>query len=133
MKIRQPQVFLLLHVGGNDLGTVPIKELKSKADSLFSYIDTAMPGTIIIWSEILPRLWSGNEGLEGARKRFNTYVAKLVKQRKGFYLQHIKLQPFQVELFNKDGVHLSDHGNHIFLENIRLGLTYFLQKTQPWF
>ena len=94
MKIRQPPDFLLLHVGGNDLGTVPIKELKSKADSLFSYIDTAMPGTLIIWSEILPRLRSGNEGLEGARNRFNTYVVKLVKQRKGFYLRHITTDTF---------------------------------------
>lgn len=66
---------MLLHVGGNDLGKSPIKELKNVMRELFDFIEENMPGVNLIWSEILPRHWgSGNEGLESARKRMNTQL-----------------------------------------------------------
>lgn len=133
LKVKQPPEFLLLHVGGNDLGFIPIKQLKVRLEDLIKFVVSHMPAVVLIWSEILPREWGeGNNGLESARKRFNSYAAKLCKEKGGFYLRHKNI-PFSNEFFEADGVHLNILGNQKLLRNIQFGVSQFLQGIQPWF
>ena len=90
-----------------------------------------MSATKVIWSEILPRQWGNNEGLESARKRLNTYAVKLVKANNGFYVKHVNLTPFI--LYEQDGVHLSESGTQTLLGNFRSSLSQFMDGNQPWF
>ena len=78
-----------------------------------------MSATKVIWSEILPRQWGNNEGLESARKRMNTYAVKLVKANNGFYVKHVNLTPFNFIQYKRDGVHLSESGTQTLLGNFR--------------
>lgn len=132
LKVEAPADFILLHVGGNDLGRTPLKILISTLCNLLIFIRQAMPSARIIWSEILPREWGQNRGLASARKRFNTFAVKKVKQHGGFYLRHRNL-PFNNTNYAEDGVHLTDVGNALFLDNIRVGFYHFLLGHQPWF
>ena len=133
LKIRDPPSFLLLHVGGNDLGTKPLKKLHSIFLCLIEFLKSNFPKTTIIWSEILPREWSGNKGLDAARKRLNSLAVKHIRLINGFYLRHKNLLPFNFTQYASDGVHLSEAGSYIFVENIHQGIVAFLHGEQPWF
>lgn len=133
LQVKEPPSYLMLHVGGNDLGVKPIKELKTILDNIIKFAVSNMPGVILIWSEILPRDWGeGKTGLEAARKRLNTYAAKQFKSQGGFYLRH-KNMPFGYDLYAQDGVHLTSLGNRKLLGNLKLGISHFLLGVQPWF
>ena len=134
LRIRDPPLFLLLHVGGNDLGITPLKAIKDMLLSLFDFIDVHFSSTKIIWSEILPRDWGiNNKGLDAARKRINTLAAKQVKIRGGFYLRHVNLARYNLNNFDSDGIHLSLAGNRLLLHNLKHALSSFLKGEQPWF
>ena len=135
LKVEDPPDFLLLHVGGNDIGQTPIKIMKDILLRLLSFIRKAFrPTTRLIWSEILPRrLALENKGLLSASRRFNSFATKSVKQTSGFYLRHINLRTVDNVNYLLDGVHLSPAGNKLFLDNLSFGLHNFLQGIQPWF
>lgn len=132
LEVEYPPNFILVHIGGNDLDRTPVKALKDRLHDLLKFISQAMPNARIIWSEILPRDWDGRKGLSSARKRLNTFAARTVKQLGGFYLRHVNLT-FNRTNYSADGIHLSEIGNELFIDNIRVGLYYFLQGNQPWF
>lgn len=133
LQVMEPPAYLLLHVGGNDLGSKPIKELKTCLEKIVKFAVSSMPGVVLIWSEILPREWGESQtGLEAARKRLNTYAVKLCKGQGGYYLRH-KNMPFNYELYDQDGVHLTNLGNQRLISNMQYGISHFLQGVQPWF
>ena len=137
LKIRSPPNFIILHVGGNDLGNINLKRIRFLVEDLFCYLRTAMVDTKVIWSEVLPRQWvNGPKELEKSRKRLNTFAVQKTKQNGGFYLRHLYLQPFGKSgngFYATDGVHLSPNGNGLFVDGIKQGLLSFLQGNQPWF
>ncbi|KAJ8317540.1 hypothetical protein KUTeg_005444 [Tegillarca granosa] len=106
-----PPEFLLLHCGGNDIGS----SLKS---------------TRLIWSQILPRLEWRNEvnhrALNKVRVRVNRKIANFVLKNNGFYIKYPELIESNTGCFSKDNVHLSDLGNDLFLFRIQQALQTFL-------
>lgn len=46
---------LIIHCGGNDIGNVPLLDLRTKMKEIFQRIQTRLPNTILGWSHILPR------------------------------------------------------------------------------
>jgi lysophospholipase L1-like esterase len=134
LKLESPPDIIVLHIGGNDLGNAPVKSLSTTVDLLYHFIDECMPGTKIVWSEVLPRAWGQeNKGLFSARRRLNCLASKFVKQRGGFYLPHVNLRHVDNKYFLPDGIHLNDQGTGIFLGNIAYGMKHFLKGIQPWF
>ena len=132
LKIREPPKFMLLHVGGNDIGHKPVKELRDTALDLFAFLDRDFPDTILIWSQILPRNWGqDSKKLGKAAKRLNTCIVKQVKQRNGFYIHHTHNLKFNEVNFLSDGVHLTKEGNKMFFANLRFGLEEVLLGRQP--
>ena len=95
-----------------------IKQTLSKITKLFLH-------SIIVWSQILPRLHWRNEkyhnALDKARKRVNNGILC----RGGKYLRYTEINESVPSLY-RDGVHLANKGNDIFLRALTKGIHYFL-------
>lgn len=118
--------FIVLHCGGNDLGTLSLTELRWVIRTAVAYLVTNFPMARLIWSQILPRLsWRHSENhkaMDRARIRLNSYAAKQIINMGGAYIRHPDIQMQVPALFRNDGVHLSDVGNCVFLNTIQGGL-----------
>lgn len=121
-----PPHVLLVHLGGNDLGLMKGKALVIQAVHDLHYIQAEWPGVLIVWSAMLPRLvWRG-EGdprcLDLARRKANRELKKALQAGLGVFLPHPGIQVTSRDLYRDDGVHLSDKGNDLFLQDLRQGL-----------
>ena len=120
-----PQV-LLDHLGGNDLGLLKGKALILQALADFQSLRRRWPGVLIIWSCMLPRLvWregSDHLALEQARRRANSETYKELLRYGDMSIQHPEIVRSRRALYRQDGVHLSDQGNDLFLEDLQKGL-----------
>ena len=122
--------FIILHCGGNDLGKLDLKAFRSLLPLIFKLIEEIIPGTKIIWSEILPRQnWrysKNNKAMDIARRRMNSFGGKFAIENQGAYLRHPLLDKFCEKYFSKDGVHLNSLGNTILLNQISKGISEFM-------
>ncbi|KAJ7319852.1 hypothetical protein JRQ81_019363, partial [Phrynocephalus forsythii] len=117
---------LVVHLGGNDLTGIMGKALILKVmDDLRAY-KAQNPSTKIIWSAIVPRLYWGPshhpKKMHKARKGVNREVARVVSSELGSVIWHPEITARRPELFRPDGVHLSDIGLELFLDDFREGL-----------
>ena len=124
--------FLILHCGWNDLGLVPLFRLRLIFKDVIEFIREKAPNTRVVWSQILPRKkWRFSDNVEGmnrARIRLNSFIAKEVLQSGGAYIKHPDLDTHASALFLSDGVHLSEVGNNIFLNSLQGGIECFHQR-----
>lgn len=129
LKVADKPEFAIVHCGGNDIGKVPCKMLRKHVQVVFDLFCELMPETKVIWSEVLPRSsWrysSDNEAMERARKRLNSFAGKLAITRGGAYLRHTQLCRDWHTFECSDGVHLSNEGNVVFLNQIKKGIVQF--------
>jgi lysophospholipase L1-like esterase len=106
MRVENPPGYIVLHVGGNDLGYVKVGFLRNRIKNIIRKIRILLPNTRIIWSEILPRNQWGYSQKES--------IAAFVLQLGGYYIQYPDIA-LEMQFFKRDGVHLTDLGNEIFL------------------
>ena len=52
---RNPPNFIMIHCGGNSIGTSSLRQLQRFMKLTINNIQNALPQTTIIWSQILPR------------------------------------------------------------------------------
>ncbi|XP_053553828.1 uncharacterized protein LOC128645095 isoform X1 [Bombina bombina] len=118
---------LIVHLGGNDLGMIPQKELVRRIKRDLGNIKELYPGIKIIWSQITPRLvWRSArdyDRLEKSRKKIIKIVSSFVKRLGGGVVFH---PDFEVdgaeEFYLKDGVHFNQFGLQLFLFDIKEAL-----------
>ncbi|XP_040200106.1 uncharacterized protein LOC120932066 [Rana temporaria] len=119
---------LLVHAGGNDLGKVRTLDLLFLIQRDLQRFSLASPGTILIFSEIIPRFsWLSSpqrRAMEKMRKRINRAMYKFMPQIGGLSYRHVDLEGGFTGLYRQDGVHLSDVGIDIF----NLGLQYGIEQ-----
>lgn len=131
LKYEDPPHLLVIHCGGNDLGSQNGVSLKFRIRDDLIKIAGLLPNTLIVWSQILPRLQWRDErdhrAIERARKRLNNYVATFCLQRGWAYLRYPQIKETSA-FFRDDKVHLSDQGNQVFINNLRSGLSCFLSS-----
>lgn len=131
LKYEEPPPFLVLHVGGNDIGKDKIGYLRNRLKTVLRIIAKQLPQTTLVWSQILPRYSyrysDDNDAMEKCRYRLNNSIAKFVIGSGGKYIRHTNLF-HKRSLFATDGVHLTSTGNNIFLKNLQNGLEYFVQN-----
>ena len=88
-----------------------------------------LPSTLFFWSDILPRCyWHGArlpKKIEKAMKRVNSAASNKFIMEGGGHIRHPSISVKEVSLFRHDGVHLSDHGNSVFVNDIQGGLENF--------
>lgn len=123
--------FLLIHVGANDLGNLSLLDLRHNLDEILQCVQTDLPSTRIIWSQMLPRLkWrysQDKKAMQKGRYRVNNKISSLVLKSGGYYLRHpgiLRVPKF----FDDDGVHLSEFAQSVFLLQIQKGLQFFIQN-----
>ena len=126
----RPQI-LLIQLGSNDLAILKSKELIELIRLDVLRLQALFPELILIWSEILPRCYwhfADNQVLlENTRKRTNTAVKGIFKSAigKGFIIRNPNILSKEISLYRYDGVHLSNVGNDVYLNNIKGPLEAF--------
>ena len=124
-----PQV-LIVHVGTNDIFSVPVGVLRRKIEGCLNDLRTLLPNTRIIWSDILPRLFYHGERTPGAGKLLNAalnrYAHSLCRRLGVPVIVHYRrIIPGDHALFRRDGLHLFNSGNTTFRDNIYNALEFF--------
>ncbi|XP_015262016.1 PREDICTED: uncharacterized protein LOC107106395, partial [Gekko japonicus] len=122
---RMPPDVLVVHLGGNDLGFLNKPLARQVIDDL-QVIKERWPGVSIIWSAMIPRkVWLdvlNPKRNNRALRNINKNIKNFLDTGLGRFLPHPCIKPHCMEVFGPDGVHLSEQGNDIFLEDIRQGL-----------
>lgn len=124
---------IVIHCGGNDLCRISCLNLRNIIVNTFSRLADFYPGCILVWSQILPRfIWRGarnHQAVELSRARLNSFVASHLVRNFGGYIWYPEIHLASPVLYWDpvyDGVHLSDIGNDIFLNNLQAGLEQLL-------
>lgn len=129
IRVENSPGYLVLHIGGNDLGHVKVGFLRNRIKNIMRKIRALLPNTRIIWSEILPRnQWrysQNHDAMNRARKRINSSIGAFVLKLGGYYVQYPDIA-LDVLFLKRDGVHLTDLGNEIFLNTLQGALESFV-------
>ncbi|KAJ7341559.1 hypothetical protein JRQ81_005805, partial [Phrynocephalus forsythii] len=121
---RAPDI-LLTHAGGNDLGKQMGISLIMEITRDLTTWKTQYPGSKVIWSTVVPRRCdaAGAEvPINRDRRCLNREASHHVLRTGGSVAGHTAINTKMVELYRSDGVHLSDAGLTLFLDNLRRGL-----------
>ena len=130
----QPRM-IILHVGGNNVVDTKMQKMKRIMKRDFNNLFKTFPNTLIVWSEILPRLtWkfappeSEWKCWDKKRIRFNELGRQMVSTySNGKVLKH-EVTVDCPGLFGKDGCHMSPVGNALFCNSLQGGIETFLSK-----
>ncbi|KAJ8307264.1 hypothetical protein KUTeg_015348 [Tegillarca granosa] len=127
LQIKNPPNFLIVHCGGNDLGRIPLSDLRNLLKQIIQTLAKRLPHTRIIWSQILPRLqWRYScDPVPWRRKRVNSVIARVSICCGGAYIKYPDITVHSPSLFQSDGVHLSSVGTHCFLNSLQGAIEYF--------
>ncbi|XP_044130444.1 uncharacterized protein LOC122923654 [Bufo gargarizans] len=116
-------VVLVLHAGGNDMGSVPLVELLALIRSDLERFPSFFREVVLVWSEVVPRVvWQGGEAVERCRRTINARISRFVRSRGGVVVRHRQLEGDNRSLMRPDGVHLNEIGLDIFLSGIQDGV-----------
>lgn len=116
---------LVIHAGGNDLGKIKSVELVRRMKRDLTKLHERFPAMKIVFSCITQRrVWRGANPakINKARVWVNSVMAAFVRGLGGTSIGHPEIKFDRAGLFRRDGVHLSDVGNDIFLKNLQLGI-----------
>lgn len=135
-KVEDSPDFIVIHVGGNDLGTVKVGFLRNRIKNIIRKILDMHPNVRIVWSAILPRFewrYAHNcDAIETARLRINSSIGAFVIKMGGHYIKYTDIEMNKL-LFKNDGVHLSETGTDIFLNTLQGSLELFVLYNIPVF
>lgn len=116
-RLTDPDV-LVVHLGGNDLGTETDLEIIYRIKKDLGHLQQLFKNAVLVWSNIIPRkVWNQeipHKLMEKSRKRVNKEVGCFVKCIGGSVLSHDSLLPGSPGLFHLNGVLLSESGTDIF-------------------
>ncbi|CAG2241963.1 unnamed protein product [Mytilus edulis] len=134
-----PPQILIIHLGSNDFGLIKGKELIEQIRLDIMRLHVLLPNLSLVWSEILPRrywhLAENQVAINSTRKRVNAAVCKIFKEElnHGLVICHPNIKAQERDLFRHDGVHLSDVGNDVFLNNVQGALESFASSDRRVF
>lgn len=122
----QGPVVLVLHVGGNDLGSVPTGELMMFMKADLARFSSFFTNLLVVWSEMVPRaVWRGARdmnAIEGARRTVNARMSRFVRYRGGVSFRHRELEGNNRSLLEEDGIHPNPIGLDILLSGLQDGI-----------
>ncbi|KAM9149268.1 tumor susceptibility gene 101 protein isoform 1-T1 [Pangshura tecta] len=116
-RLPDPDV-LVIHLGGNDLGTTKFVDLIIRIKKDLGFIKHTFKNVILVWSNIVPRkAWNQEETyrfMDKNRKKVNREIGNFMKFIGGCVIRHDSLVPESPGLFHLDGVLLSQSGTDVF-------------------
>ncbi|MES9882137.1 MAG: SGNH/GDSL hydrolase family protein [Sedimenticola sp.] len=112
-------VIILIHLGTNDIDTIPIATFKQKIEKDLQYLFSTFLETKIVWSDIFPRVaWKTFPHMMRKLARINRVGRVSVdRQTYGLVLNH-NIDWDNVQVFRPDGIHLSETGNKQFIAEL---------------
>jgi len=132
LRYENPPDLIIIHIAGNDIGNVRLGYLQFLLKNIFLWLWDKCPGSLVVWSQILPRLnWrfsTNTQAMDRARRRLNSTIAKFVLSRGGCYIHYPDLKA-DGKLLIEDGVHLTLLGNEVFLNIVQGAIVTFLFDT----
>lgn len=127
MRLEDPPDFIIIHIGGNDIGNIPVGYLQLQLKQFLNWVSEKLPHASLVFSQILPRSkWrysKNNEKMEKCRLRLNSTVAAFLINKGGYYIHYPDIKP--TTTFLEDGVHLTDLGSEVFLNIIQGAIEAF--------
>lgn len=115
----QPRAFLL-HLGGNDIGSMTICRIFNFIRSGCRYIRAAFPQCTLIWIDILPRLeWGPGSPTDRKRRRVNRYGRQLIRGEFNGEVVSCDIDNVTPGFYRVDGVHLSQVGLEMLLDALK--------------
>lgn len=131
---------LIIHVGTNDLFTLPVQALRRVLLETLISIRNLLPHTRILWSDILHRMFYHGQLTPRGGKRsvisLNKYAARVCRDigNAGTIRHYRVINPSNQAAYRYDGLHLSPIGNNLFREDLGKALVFFRQNpTAPSF
>ena len=123
---------LLIHCGGNDLGSVKSVGLVAAMKEDLRRLHLQYPDMTILFSELTQRCrWRAGDKpakLDKARRFVNSVMATFVPCLNGVFVHHPHIRFDTPGLFVRDGVHLTPRGNDIFLNSFAESIKAQLQQ-----
>ena len=120
---------VVLHTGGNDLASMSAGCLRHRLTELLTLIQAALPNTIVVWSDMLPRISyryaHNSDSVDAARETVNRYVRGYMAKNNMRAIRHSAVTRADTLLFLPDGVHLSDLGNQLFQRELWYSISTF--------
>lgn len=133
--LHRSPAMIIVHCGGNDVVTTQIPKMRRIVSRDLKYLCQNFPDTLIVWSDILPRLtWKfampncNMKALDRKRTRFNLLGHQAVNRyQNGRILKH-DITTDTPGLFRPDGCHLSNVGIALFCNSIQGGIECFMKS-----
>ncbi|CAJ0919313.1 unnamed protein product [Ranitomeya imitator] len=120
-----PQI-LVIHLGGNDLGKRPCRELIKDIKFDVLRLWAMFPKVLVVWSDIVPRkIWRGArspEGVNRARIKVNKAVSRFMARNGAVVVRHINLESGTGGYWRLEGVHLNAVGTDMWCLAIQEGI-----------
>lgn len=133
-ELEVPPEVLVLHAGGNDLGLVDPNELVSRMETDLRKLKKEFPKMKIVFSLLHERQrWRYGPApkIEQIRKLVNSKLRRLLRNLQCEVVEHQNIRFFHKGVFVPDGVHFTQHGNKIFLDNIHKVVKKTLENCGP--
>ena len=121
---------VVLHAGSNDIGRYAVKLCRQAVEEVLLSTRQLLPECHICFSEIVPRLFyygradgpHSQSALNKCRKTVNKYArGKIRRMFRASFLKH-DINTQDHELFHRDGVHLSESGNDLLINDFKMTL-----------
>ena len=113
--------------------STPTHRLEKQMKQDLAEIRVLMPATHIVWSDLTARLRyrhaRNHTKVDKTRKAINNKIHVTVCKLGGSFVRHPTLNCDDNELYRHDGVHLSDPGNDILLQEWQVYLYDIVKYT----
>ena len=111
MRFEDAPLFIVIHIGGNDIGNVRIGLLQLKMKQFISWLAEQMPHTRIIFSQMTMsikdlRFSNDNVAMDRCRRRLNITVATHTMRNGDYYIHYPDIK-YDDHFLKEDGVHLT--------------------------
>ncbi|XP_041464259.1 uncharacterized protein LOC121415177 isoform X2 [Lytechinus variegatus] len=125
---------IIIHVGSNDLGRYSAKECRQAVDNALNSTRALLPWCHICFSSILPRLYYYAQGrnitsqaaIDNVRKSVNKYAKRRIRRmHNASFINHM-FNCHEHWYFNRDGIHLSDEGSDILINDFKRACQFAL-------
>ena len=130
LRYEDPPTYLIIHCGANNVGQTPIERLVQILINTLLEICALFPASSIVWSSSLPRFsWrfsSNVKAMNQARARMDREAIRFLSVRGGHHIKHTQFNVKPPHLYHGDGVHLSQLGNDLLLNNYQGAIQYFM-------
>lgn len=130
----RPPDILVVHAGGDDVGTIPIRDLIEHIKYDLMKLKALFSGSVVVWSEIVKRhKWpqaNNMKGIERARIKVNKAASKFLTKNGVVVVRHRGLEYGMLQLFEEDGVRLNLAGHDIWCMDIKEGIDNALKIWQ---